>query len=345
MTCAECGAALDDGSKFCDSCGARQPLAAPATAVTLTPPRAPERIPAPTAGTDDEPPPADEPVAASVSDVKVLGSAEPNAHYLGQRLQYTEGAETFDAGEALTRATMSQFKFHLILLLFVWWFGGIIVIGLLYAIGGKAGVVVAVLLLMAFSIALLIAPFVRRQNFPVSEWKLMLDDKGRSADDVYDHIAASLVARDAPVQYRAVKLPDIWWRGYLQLRMGPYSGFITCFAFGKDLYIGWTLWWSMSYVEYRRANKQGGMFAIFVLPVTIVLDMLSGRADTYEFSYVHQYDEAKALRECVHAVTRQGVEAAAGLVPMTGKGTVGTVIPEGERAKFASAPSFAATQR
>jgi hypothetical protein len=298
-------------------------------------------MPGPVSG--DGPPPAGADFDSAMTDVKVLGSAEPNAHYLGQRLQYREGAETFDAREALHRQTMSQFRIHFILAIVVWVTGGLVGGAITYLIGGEALAVLFYIALTIFTLAMLVAPFVRRQNFAVSEWKMLLDGKGQSADDVYDHVAAALVARETPVQYRAVTLPDIWWRGYLQVRMGSYGAFITCFPFGQDLYIGWTVWWSMSWLEYRRTDPNRGFWTLITTPWRIVADMFTGRAHTYELSYLHQYDEAKALRECVHAVTRQGVEAAVGLVPLRGKGTIGSAVPEGEAPKFATAPTFAAT--
>jgi len=340
VICVQCEASLEAGSKFCDACGAKQSQGSPVAAAILTPPAPPAGMPG-QVGAEGSAAPTDD-FDSVMSDVTVLGSAEPNAHYLGQRLQYTEGAETFDAGEALHRQTMAQLKIHAILSGIVF-LVGLVAAGIAYWIGGKALVTLLILVLVAFTILLLVAPLVRRQNFAVSEWKMLIDGKGGSADGVYDHIAAGLVARQTPVQYRAVNLPDIWWRGYLQVRMGAYSAFVTCFPFGQDLYIGWTVWWSMSWLGYRRSDPNRGLVALVLLPWRIVADMLTGRASTYELSYVHQYDEAKALRECVHAVTRQGVEAAVGLVPLRGKGTIGSAVPEGPAPKFVSAPTFTAT--
>ncbi len=281
-------------------------------------------------------------VAGAMRDISVLGTSEPNAVYLGQRLQYVDGAETFDVGDLLSRRTVAQFRFLFLVALLLWIASGLAFVVLAFVLqapgallGGVLGIAVGV-----FNIALLITPFLRNQSFAISEWKLLLDDKGQSADAVYDHIGGALVARNSPAQYRAVRIPEIWWRGYLQVRMGTYSGFITCFPFGKDLYIGWTLWWSGSWLAYRRANRQDGLVALLTLPWQLVSDMVKGRGSTYELAYVHQYDEVKALRECLHAVTRQGVEAAVGVVPMRGKGTIGSTVPEGEAPKFATSPSF-----
>ena len=345
MRCTNCDAALAAGSKFCDACGAKQSAVGALSVPVLKPPPAPAGIPGSTGGLDGSAAvlPAD--VAAAMSDVSVLGTSEPNAVYLGQRLQYTEGAETFDVGDALSRRTMSQAKF-LILIAFLIWFVAAVFSAALIVVSLGSAIALAWLIFIAvlvFNVALVITPFLRRQSFAISEWKLLLDGKGASADAVYDHIAAALVARECPTQYRAVQIPEIWWRGYLQVRMDTYSGFITCFPFGQDLYIGWTLWWSGSWLAYRRANRQEGLLAILKLPFVLVSDMLTGRANTYELAYVHQYDEVKALRECLHAVTRQGVEAAVGVAPLRGRGTIGSTVPEGTSPKFATSPTFGST--
>lgn len=342
MRCASCDAALEVGSKYCDACGARQSAVATLSIPVLKPPAVPTMP-----GTQDAPRVRPDDVAEAMRDLSVLGTSEPNAVYLGQRLQYTEGAETFDVGAALSRRTMAQFRF-LLFIAFVIWVAAIPISFALTFLLGRAGIAFAWLLgigVLVFNIALLVAPFVRHQSFAISEWKLLLDGKGRSAEAVYDHIASALVERDSPTQYRAVQVPEIWWRGYLQVRMGTYSGYITCFAFGQDLYIGWTLWWSGSWIAYRRANRQEGLRALLMLPWVLVADMVRGRARMYELAYVHKYDEAKALRECLHAVTRQGVEAAVGVVPLRGAGTIGSAVPEGKAPKFATSSSFDDTVR
>lgn len=342
MRCASCDAELEAGSKFCDACGARQPALASLSTPALKPP-APPLAPA----TADVPAARPDDLADAMRDLSVLGTSEPNAVYLGQRLQYSEGAETFDVGDQLAGRVFAQIKLLFFVALVLWFLSWLA--SLILAFGfGKGGVALATLLqigVFLFNTALLISPLLRHQGFPLSEWKLLLDGKGSSADDVYDHIAAVLVARDAPTQYRAVKLPELWRRGYLQIRMERFSGYVSCFAFGKDLYIGWTLWWSGSWIAYRRENRDGGLLALLTLPWMLVIDMLNGRNHAYELAYVHQFDEAKALRECLHAVTRQGVEAAIGLVPMRGKGTIGSTVPEGPAPKFATSPSFEKTRR
>lgn len=319
MTCANCNSPVSADDAFCGNCGGDL------ATVTLSRPTIGGAPPAPSAMPDD--------VAGSFGrSARGFTSDEPNAHYLGQRLQYDTNAETFNAEAALLhRAGVDSAQSRVAAGAFFVVVGlggtalfmaiGLSPLGYLWLFGALAGAAIV-----------FFAPMFRRHHFVLSEWKLTLDGKGAAADAVFDHVAASLAERQAPVQARVIALPALDGRRYLQVKMAKYDAYVSCFAFGDDLYVGWTLWWSGTYRELRRSNRPA-ILAFFILPWIIIQELLSPDGGI-DVSMVHQYDTAKALRECVHAATRDGVEAAAGRVEFRGKGTIGSVIRSGADAPF-----------
>jgi hypothetical protein len=159
-----------------------------------------------------------------------------------------------------------------------------------------------------------IGPPSRRHADVISEWSVSLDGKGWCADDVFEHVVCALKRRHAPVQYRVLSLPDASAEDYLHVRLGAYDGYLSAFAFGDDLFVGWTLWFGARHWDLR-SRGAGGPEAW------------------------HGRDLAKALCETLHSVAREGVEAAVGTVPFQREGTIGTPVPRG------ASPGFAGTLR
>jgi hypothetical protein len=322
-TCHQCHAPTD-GGRFCDACGADQ--TAPRTA-SATPP--PPRPPATGNGkTDDQ-------LVTTVAerDLALLTSDGPNAYYLGRRLSFTQsGAEGFDVTRSLTQQTMAQVRQAFITDWVFFLIVGLPILVLLLFISQPLAALWS-FLVFSLTVIALIMPFFRQQNFPLSEWKLLIDGKASTAGGVLDHVAAAVLRRNTPVEYRVVTVAGTGARGYLQIRDGRYNAFIAAFPFGDDLYIGWTLWWSGSYREGMRGRKPGIKYFILAPWYTLV-EIAQGGKNQFEIAYVHQYDGVKALRELVHAVAREGVDGASGVVPLTGQGTIGTKVPEGPEPTF-----------
>jgi len=179
-------------------------------------------------------------------------------------------------------------------------------------------------------------PYFERQHIALSEWKLTLDGRAPAAEGTFEHIARTVVDRGSPVDYRVVELPELGGRRYLQLRMGNFSGLVTCVPFGADLYVSWTLWWSCSKRELKK-NEGAALWAALRDFITLPFRILTGKVEnTLDFALIHQFDDAKALREMVHSVTREGVQAAVGASPMTGRGTIGSAVPSGRDPQYAS---------
>ena len=122
LVCASCGRALKADAKFCTSCGASTPPAVFTDVIVPTagerPPGAsaappPPSVPAPIVPPEPMPPP--EPTTApgppptgtpgptltsksvlGVADDPMMGAGSPNATYLGNRLLYEVGDDSFD---------------------------------------------------------------------------------------------------------------------------------------------------------------------------------------------------------------------------------------------------------
>lgn len=324
-TCHQCHAPTAD-SRFCEACGADQ--TAPSTGSAAPPPPKP-----PSTGNGHGKVGEDLVAAVAERDLALLSGDSPNAYYLGRRLTFNQsGAEGFDVTRALTLQTMAQVRQAFVTDWVFFLLVGLPTIGLLYLIS-KPLSGLWTFAIFGLTVIALIIPFFRQQNFPLSEWKLLIDGKGSTAGDVLDHVAAALLRRGTPVEYRVVTVAGTGARGYLQVRDGRFNAFITAFPFGDDLYIGWTLWWSGSYREGMRDRRPGIKYFILA-PWYALMEIVQGGANQFEIAYVHQYDGAKALRELIHAVAREGVDGASGAVPLTGRGTIGTKVPEGPEPTF-----------
>lgn len=174
--------------------------------------------------------------------------------------------------------------------------------------------------------------FTMMLSFPeyelLSEWQLVLDGKAKVADSAYAVIFRVLRhERDIPAKIqtrRKVTGPPVrGLRNFLFVSLGKYRMQISVFAFGSDLYLGWTLW---------RCQK----------PISVVLRWLvSLFRGNPEFSGLIDVEPVKALRESVHNAVRQGIEAAAAELDVSIVATFGCEIPIEEcRTPWVPGPSL-----
>lgn len=136
----------------------------------------------------------------------------------------------------------------------------------------------------------------------LSEWKTLIEDKGPQAQGVFGDVAHTLRRRQVPadsIKVRQLSQPGHERRDYLEVRHGILTGYVTCFPYGTDLYIGWTLWWRYSPLHFA------------VMVVGRRWQVLTGRGT--ELHLLYRYDIAKAMREAMHAATGEAVDAARGL--------------------------------
>ena len=83
----------------------------------------------------------------------------------------------------------------------------------------------------------------------LGQWAMLVESSANASSATFEHIAMAFRDHDAPLdslEVRAVSPPHENARDYLELRRGRFSGFISCFPHGGDLYVGWTFFLRMS---------------------------------------------------------------------------------------------------
>jgi hypothetical protein len=156
---------------------------------------------------------------------------------------------------------------------------------------------ITVLLVIALTLAFWLLPVPAL----LGEWSRLLCFQAPAAQTALGHIREALDRHAIPsdtIDVRPISPPGEGRRHYLELRRGFFAGYISCFAHGHDLYIGWTYW-------------------IYVSPLR-VLQMWIGRRiqdhtgrgnDMYQ---TLRYESAKATIAAIHACTLDGVDMATG---------------------------------
>jgi hypothetical protein len=145
----------------------------------------------------------------------------------------------------------------------------------------------------------------------LSEWKTLVDGKAAAAPVIFDHIAWALQRRQTPLddaKIRKLKLAGGEGRDYLEVRRALFSGLVCCFAYGEDLYVGWTFWLKISPLR-----------CLLMFLARLGQTMMRRGTDLY---VTLRYDYAKAMREAMHHSAREGVDVAIGALPPQGQGTV-----------------------
>lgn len=121
----------------------------------------------------------------------------------------------------------------------------------------------------------------------------------------------------APMRVHRFRLPVTGTRDYLEMRSHIFYGYVACFPYGQDLYIGWTFWSKLSPIRF-----------VFMFLGRIWQSLFNHGND---LNVTLRYDSARALREVIHSATRQGVDVAVGRLEAQGQGIIGSVIPMDER--------------
>ena len=290
--CGSCGLPLATGDMFCGSCGQPAVTGAQADRASLTP----RPVTADHAAADPPSPPR-----------------TPNDEYLGHRLVYDRVPEgSFDPlGNG---RLLRQFGMRLLLYLMIYWLGGLLagIALLILGIASNFGVAVTLWWVGALIIGALFTGLFLLMPVPalLSEWKFFVDGQASAGAVAFDHIVWALQHRKSPldvVQVRRLKLAGGEGRDYLEIGRGLFSGFVSCFAYGEDLYVGWTFWLRISPLHF--------MF----MAIARIWQMLLQRGS--ELYVALRYDYARAMREVLHSVAREGVNVATGQARPQGQGT------------------------
>ena len=103
----------------------------------------------------------------------------------------------------------------------------------------------------------------------------------------------------APVdslRVRTVSRPGEGDREYLELRRGHFSGYISCFAHGHDLYVGWTFWLHMSPLR------------LLMMVIGRNMQDVTSRGDGIYRSL--RFESTRALVAAMHGAALAGIDAA-----------------------------------
>jgi hypothetical protein len=247
-----------------------------------------------------------------------LGQAAPNSTYVGFRLLYDkEPEQSFDPLENVRFLKQLLFRAFVYWLVFIF---GAIVAGIFFAvIGAVKGFSVALTLYGICGGLTAFALFCMYILLPLpallSEWKFSVDGKGAAAPVAFGHIAWTLGQRETPLdslQVRRLRLPGAGARDYLELKHGLFRGYIACFPYGRDLYVGWTFYFQLSPLRY-----------VFMFLARIWQTLSNRHTDIY---VTLRYDSARAMREAMHSTAREGLDVAIGQLEAQGQGLIGSTV-------------------
>jgi hypothetical protein len=337
-TCGHCGQPLAAGDTFCGGCG--QPAAAAVAGAPTVPiddalgtTSSAAATPWPTSGdrtsssggrtsssgraatSEAAPGGWAARIGGAIPADAALGQRTPNAQYLGLRLVYDKVPEpSFDP--LVNRSLLVQYAMHYIVYLVTYFVGAVVAgivllilgfLGLGFGTASRLWLIGAVLTGILFGCLYWLIPVPAL----LSEWKFAVDDQGAAAPVTFEHIIWALRRRETPldsIQIRRIKLAGGESRDYLELRRGLFTGFISCFAYGQDLYVGWTFWLRISPLRW------------LLMTLARLWQTLMRRGTNLYVTL--RYDYARAMREAMHSVAREGVDVAVGHVQAQGQGMV-----------------------
>ncbi|MGQ4382598.1 hypothetical protein [Streptomyces sp. SAS_270] len=222
------------------------------------------------------------------------GAVGPNAAYRTQTLQYRDVELSFDESVDFKSIKSLWFQgFVASLLVFM-------ALGLLPAIlTGNFPDAIGPGLLLSFVVFWVVFLF-SRINEPVSEWKTLLEDKAAASTSSYAAIYGALARRRIPVsavpaRVRSDITPEVV-HNRLVITSGRYVAYVTVFAYGTSLYVGWTMW-----------RSRPGAVVIGHFVKDIIGGMLNRAGNLQQML---RTERPRAMREAVHSAAREGVETA-----------------------------------
>lgn len=317
-TCRSCGAFAASDGQFCERCGT--PLAGWATNAAASERSSTESVPREPRSMARASPSRAFSTFSAYS--HLIGSASPNETYLGHRLTYADVSTNFDplSNTAYRQqlagafwATMAAWLIGSLALFLVFGLFGLyqqLSIAAEYAFDSTVSpaLVVWQILWLVYSILLACLFWLRRLPVQLTEWMLTVDGKGFAARQALDHMYTIINARQTPVRtVQVIRLaPSLQQpRDYLRLDDAMFTGFVSSFAYGTDLFIGWTFWLNVSPARWLLRHLQR---------------LFRGEGAGIYGSLT--FDQPKAMREVMHSAVRQGVDIATGDGQPLGQGTI-----------------------
>jgi hypothetical protein len=156
----------------------------------------------------------------------------------------------------------------------------------------------------------------------LGEWHRLLTFRAPLAAPTLSYIQQALDRHHTPydsLDPRPITPPGEGRKLYLELRRGLFAGYISSFAHGDDLYIGWTFW-------------------IYVSPLRALMMRLGRKVQDYtgrgnDIYQTLRFESTQATINAIAACTIEGVEFAAG-----GPGSPTDEAPPASPAPGAAAP-------
>jgi hypothetical protein len=145
--------------------------------------------------------------------------------------------------------------------------------------------IVQVLVLVVWIIALFLP-----LREPIAEYGLLIEGRAAAAAVSYWWIMNTVRARQTPFDARLARVEEV---PILLVANGREQGLVVVRPIGTDLYVGWTMWRSRSTV---------------VLIAHMLRDMFQFLSNSMSSDV--RGASSRALRELIHSVTREGVQAA-----------------------------------
>jgi uncharacterized protein YbjQ (UPF0145 family) len=164
---------------------------------------------------------------------------------------------------------------------------------------------------------------------PIAEWNTLLENKAGAAASSYATIFGALRRRHIPVYVEAKRIrSDILASEAVNNRLvltdRSYVAYVSVFAYGTSLYVGWTMW--------RRRYGAQLVSAFF----KDLVGSLYGR--TGLISQMLRTEKPRAMREAVHSAVREGVDAAVKGVEVPIASTFGYELPIEDLTAMVPAP-------
>ena len=133
----------------------------------------------------------------------------------------------------------------------------------------------------------------------LTEWSLLMEQGSDAARLAFEQINSAFGTHGAPLDSQRVR--TVSRRGeddreYLELRRGHFRGYISCFAHGTDLYVGWTFWLYMSPLR------------LLMMVIGRNIRDATSRRNAIQRSL--RFESARALVAAIHGATLAGIDAA-----------------------------------
>jgi hypothetical protein len=133
------------------------------------------------------------------------------------------------------------------------------------------------------------------------QWSNLLSDQAPAAQRAFDCIHQAIdrhaTPRDA-LRERGYPLPGEGHRRFLELHRGVFTGYISCFPHGNDLYVGYSFWIRMSPLR------------LLLMRIGRNIQDWTGRGnDMYQ---TLRYESTRATVGAIHICTVEGIKAAIG---------------------------------